>query len=211
MIDAILPSHHPDYILLRTITTRQNRPHYDFVVLSVTGMMGLVDKHSNSTDISTGSGNAAPITIALNDGSITSTDAVQVKAPNTETVINSDAPTTTTRDDNTASIIPIDLDPSIHRQVKNPIGILPDGRLVFTDRNLWICTALLPFLSPPAVGTSRRVNNSTRPVSNQVKRHFFLPHDWVTASGLRLCRVLRDGTVLCPSKGEVAVIRADLV
>ena len=35
-------------------------------------------------------------------------------------------------------------------------------------------------------------------------------HDWVITKDLRLCRVLRDGRLLCPSKGQVAVLEGDL-
>lgn len=94
---------------------------------------------------------------------------------------------------------PLTIPPSLASIVAHAVGILPDGRLVFLDKRLWVCTAPLP-LSP-----------DTASAAVDISRHFFLPHDWVTAQGLRLCRLLRDGTFLCPSKGEVAVMRGDLV
>ena len=207
LIDAILPSHHHGYLLLRTITARQNRPRYDFVVLPVGGIRGLMDEHINNTNNNIRIDNTTPVTIALNDDGTTGTDAVEEKVAEIEAILgNPDEPTTASIGDHTVPVMPIKLDSFIHSQVKHPIGILPDGRLVFIDRKLWVCTAQLPFAPPQTVGTT----STSRPVSNEVKRHFFLPQDWVTASGLRLCRVLRDGTVLCPSKGEVAVIRGDL-
>jgi hypothetical protein len=43
-----------------------------------------------------------------------------------------------------------------------------------------------------------------------IRGRFFIPRDWVSAEVLSLCRLLADGTVLCPRRGEVAVIRSSL-
>jgi WD40 repeat protein len=91
--------------------------------------------------------------------------------------------------------------PLSHSQI-HAIGILPDSRLVFLDRQLWVCTTALH-------GTTSL--SPSGPADTGIRRHFFLPHDWVTAQGLRLCRLLKDGTVLCPTKGQVAVVKGDLV
>lgn len=146
-VDAILDSHSDRFLLLRIITTRLNRPRYNFVVLST--------EHMYTT----------------------------ISAPNTGS-----APPTT--------IKPLHIPPFLASTITHAVGILPDGRLVFLDRRLWVCTAAL---SPPLRTAA------------EVSRHFFLPHDWVTEQGLRLCRLLRDGVFLCPSKGEVAVMKGDLV
>ncbi|KAI2463874.1 hypothetical protein F4781DRAFT_98384 [Annulohypoxylon bovei var. microspora] len=90
-------------------------------------------------------------------------------------------------------IRPIDLSENIIRAVLHPLGILPDGRLVFLDNNLWVCTA--------------HISNAT----DIITRHLFIPRDWVTESGLRLCQLLQDGTILFPSKGAVTIIRNDIV
>ncbi|KAI0888132.1 uncharacterized protein GGS22DRAFT_155137 [Annulohypoxylon maeteangense] len=97
------------------------------------------------------------------------------------------------RDETQASIKPVDLPETITQAVSHPLGVLPDGRMVFLDNNLWVCTTQL--------------SSATKTIT----RHFFIPHDWVTDSGLRLCQLLRDGTLLCPSKGEVAIIQNDMV
>lgn len=76
--------------------------------------------------------------------------------------------------------------------VEQVVGILPDGRMIYLDEDLWVCTA--------------QINGGT----DSIRRHFFIPRDWVNAAGLGLCQVLPDGTLLCPCKGEVAVIRSDL-
>lgn len=76
--------------------------------------------------------------------------------------------------------------------IRYPVGITPDGRIVFLDEGLWVCTAQLTQTS-------------------SIKRHFFLPHDWVTTSGAQLCQVLPDGTFPCPTKGRVAIIKSSLI
>jgi len=97
------------------------------------------------------------------------------------------------------SIEPLNLPPTLVSAIAYAIGVLPDNRLVFLDKRLWVCTAALPLPEGPV------------PKQVDIRRHFFIPRDWVTAQGLRLCRVLRDGTFLCPTKGEVAIMRGDLV
>ncbi|KAK6068745.1 NACHT and WD domain-containing protein [Seiridium cupressi] len=77
------------------------------------------------------------------------------------------------------------------REISYPVGIIPDGRLVFLDKGLWVCTAQL--------------NEQA-----SITKHFFIPHDWVTSSGLQLCQVLPDGTFLCPTKGRVAIIKSSI-
>ncbi|KAI1208242.1 uncharacterized protein F4807DRAFT_432137 [Annulohypoxylon truncatum] len=90
-------------------------------------------------------------------------------------------------------ISPIDISKSIVEAVLFPLGILPDGRLVFLDNNFWVCTA--------------HISDKT----DIMTRHFFMPHDWVTDSGLRLCQLLQDGTILCPRNGGVAIIQNNMV
>ncbi|KAI1777247.1 hypothetical protein F4818DRAFT_457157 [Hypoxylon cercidicola] len=96
-------------------------------------------------------------------------------------------------EDGSTPIRPVALPDTVAQAVSQPLGILPDGRLAFLDSNLWVCTSQLG-------GTTEAIT-----------RHFFIPHDWVTSSGLRLCQLLQDGTILCPSKGEVAIIQNDMV
>ena len=93
-----------------------------------------------------------------------------------------------------ASVIkPIELSNFVETTLLYPVGILPDGRFVFLDKKLWVCTTQLLEAESPLV------------------RHFFLPHDWVTSSGTRACQVLEDGSFLCPSKGEIAIIKSELM
>jgi hypothetical protein len=78
--------------------------------------------------------------------------------------------------------------------VLHPVGILQDGRLVFLDTYLWVCT--LPLQS---------IGSRTMPT-----RHFFVPRDWINNAGMMLCSMLKDGTILCPRRGELAAIRNDI-
>lgn len=82
---------------------------------------------------------------------------------------------------------------AIADHIERPPSILEDGRLVFLDENLWVCTARLP------CGPESRL-----------KRHFFLPRDWLTSAGLLLCRIQADGALLCPSRGEMAVVKSEI-
>jgi hypothetical protein len=43
-----------------------------------------------------------------------------------------------------------------------------------------------------------------------VKRHFFLPRDWLNIECLELAIITKDGTLFCPRNGEVAIIRDGL-
>jgi WD40 repeat protein len=155
-IDAILDSHCPRLLLVRTVTMHLNRPRYRFLVLPTQ----------------------------------------QIYTPTTIAVTTNPGPTIT-------PVKPLQIPHSLTSIITHAIGILTNGCLVFLDKQLWVCTATLPM--PPSA------SSWPHDAAKDVTRHFFLPHDWVTTQGLRMCRVLKDGTLLCPSKGEVAVMRGDLV
>ena len=89
---------------------------------------------------------------------------------------------------------PINLPSEVTNKIEVPLGILPGKKLVFLDKNLWMCT--LKF-------NSRR--QSTAP-----KRHYFIPRDWASTDSLAQCCLLQDGTFLCPKGDEVAVIASGL-
>ena len=63
--------------------------------------------------------------------------------------------------------------------------------LVFVDHDDWICSMVL--------------ENESR-TNVDVKRHFFLPQDWLNLESLRLAKVSRDGTLYYPRNGEVAIV-----
>ncbi|KAI9770636.1 MAG: hypothetical protein M1840_003228 [Geoglossum simile] len=60
-------------------------------------------------------------------------------------------------------------------------------RIVFLDQQNWLCTW--------------DVNWPTE----DFKRHFFLPKDWLNTSALQLVALNKQGTLLCPRNGEVAI------
>jgi WD40 repeat protein len=43
-----------------------------------------------------------------------------------------------------------------------------------------------------------------------IRRHFFLPKDWLSPGVLDLCIINGQGTILCPKNGEVAIIRSGI-
>ncbi|KAK5453601.1 hypothetical protein LTS15_006787 [Exophiala xenobiotica] len=108
---------------------------------------------------------------------------------------------------NTVSAAP--LPPDLQGQMAKPLGFLevdnlagrrqsstaaaraPDGShvLAFLDHSFWVCTYAI---------------NESRP--SRVKRHFFLPRDWLNLDWLDLAVMRADGVLLCPRNGEVALV-----
>lgn len=74
------------------------------------------------------------------------------------------------------------------------LGILPGKRLVFLDKDFWVCTLELNSVKHP----------------DAITRHYFLPRDWISTESLEQCCMLQDGTFLFPKDGEVAVIASGL-
>ncbi|KAL6714385.1 hypothetical protein ACLMJK_007808 [Lecanora helva] len=129
----------------------------------------------------------------------------------------------------TKSITPAQLPQYIADLVETPLTILSPDLFVFISTSLWICSWRFDFKSllgahpsddaepePPRSATTIKASPKLSRTRSEalmemgVTRHFFLPGDWVTKDSLALCRVLSDGTFLCPRKGEVAVIRSGL-
>ena len=68
------------------------------------------------------------------------------------------------------------------------IGTYQD-RIVFLDHDYWLCTWGID-----ADG-------------HDVKRHFFLPKDWLSPSTLEIAALNNQGTFFCPKRGNVAIVR----
>lgn len=62
-------------------------------------------------------------------------------------------------------------------------------RLVFLDHMNWLCTCIIGWEMGP------------------IKRHFFLPRDWINASTLGLLAFNKKGTLLCARDSDVAIVR----
>ena len=70
---------------------------------------------------------------------------------------------------------------------------IADQVLAFLNHDFWVCTYTL---------------SETRP--GRVKRHFFLPRDWLNLDWLELAVMRTDGVLLCPRNGEVALVENGL-
>lgn len=64
-----------------------------------------------------------------------------------------------------------------------------DHVLAFLDHEYWVCTYVLADGRP-----------------GRVRRHHFLPRDWINMDWLELAVMRPDGTLLCPRNGEVAIV-----
>ncbi len=73
-------------------------------------------------------------------------------------------------------------------QIKRLIGTYRD-RIVFLDHDYWLCTW--------------RIDTGL----DDVKRHFFLPKDWLNHNTLHMATLNAHGTFFCPKHGDVAIVR----
>ena len=73
-------------------------------------------------------------------------------------------------------------------QVKRLIGAFQNS-IVFLDHDYWVCTWELEARS------------------SDVKRHFFLPKDWLNTSTLQMATLNEEGTFFCPKFGHVIIVR----
>lgn len=117
-------------------------------------------------------------------------------------------PTNVEASSSTSVVATITIPDSIVATIEKPLNILGEDLLVYLDKSFWVCSCRIT-----------KENNNSRPrtepehqdgATTTMRRHFFLPRDWIDAESLKLCRVMADGTLLCPRKGEVAVVRSDL-
>lgn len=79
-------------------------------------------------------------------------------------------------------------------QIERPLNILMSDCLVFVDRSLWVCSWDM------ASGDD----------SSSIKRKFFIPRDWITLDSLSLLHLTESGTILCPRRGDLAIIKTCL-
>ena len=113
-----------------------------------------------------------------------------------------DALPTTNSSDSPKSIAPSELPFTVSDRIQKILGLVPHGTvrssmagiacdddIVFLDTAAWICS--WPF-GDDATST--------------VKRHFFLPQDWLNAESIELSTIATDGTIYIPRNGEIAVI-----
>lgn len=100
--------------------------------------------------------------------------------------------------------------------MREPLAFLSRNRLMFLDRDRWICTWKLPSAAARAGSAPRRggfkrpdgdLTKSSTVGANGVETHYFLPGDWVTADEAHLSAVMTNGTLLCPRNGDVATVQ----
>ncbi|OAL28874.1 hypothetical protein AYO20_09354 [Fonsecaea nubica] len=110
--------------------------------------------------------------------------------------------------DSTTPVTASPLPPDLQTHMAKPLGFLEADRnsrrrssampltstakathhtLAFLDHNFWVCTYTM------------HESNLGR-----VKRHFFLPRDWINLDWLDLAIMREDGVLLCPRNGEIA-------
>ena len=76
-------------------------------------------------------------------------------------------------------------------QVKRLVGTYQDA-MVFLDHDYWLCTW--------------KIDSGI----DDVKRHFFLPKDWLNPNMLQMAILNERGTFFCPRYGDVAIVRHGL-
>ena len=88
------------------------------------------------------------------------------------------------------------LPPSVLACIEIPLGFVEDTALknqryslAFLDVHFWVCSWSL---------------DDTR--GDRIRRHFFLPNDWINLDCLDMAVVTPDGRFVCPRNGEVAVV-----
>ncbi|KAI1275372.1 hypothetical protein F5Y07DRAFT_174872 [Xylaria sp. FL0933] len=87
--------------------------------------------------------------------------------------------------------------PDVISNMLMPLGILPGRRLVFIDRDLWVCSYPL----------GKRFHSATGALYN---RFYFIPRDWVTKDSLEQCALADDGTLFWPKGDRVVLIECSL-
>ena len=77
--------------------------------------------------------------------------------------------------------------------------------LTFLDREFWVCTGIVGGSSTPAT-----INGNGTANTGNVKRHFFIPRDWLNMECLELAVMTKEGTLLVPRNGEVVAVKGGL-
>lgn len=86
---------------------------------------------------------------------------------------------------------------NIASQILMPLGILPGRRLIFIDRDLWVCSYPLGKTFYSAIGAP-------------YDRFYFIPRNWVSKDSLENCVLGHDGTLFWPKGDRVALMECSL-
>ncbi|KAI0183667.1 hypothetical protein EV127DRAFT_17783 [Xylaria flabelliformis] len=87
--------------------------------------------------------------------------------------------------------------PDVVSHMLMPLGIIPGRRLVFIDRDLWLCSYPL----------GKSFHSTTGAIYN---RFYFIPRNWVTQDSLEQCVLAEDGTLFWPKGDRVVLIECNL-
>ncbi|KAF2963835.1 hypothetical protein GQX73_g9741 [Xylaria multiplex] len=87
--------------------------------------------------------------------------------------------------------------PDVVSHILMPLGILRGRRLVFIDRDLWVCSYPL----------GKTFYSATGALYN---RFYFIPRNWVTKDSLEQCVLADDGTLFWPKGDQVVLIECSL-
>lgn len=98
------------------------------------------------------------------------------------------------------TLLPAELTSSI----REPLAMLAGGCFAFLAVDGWVCTICLTSLKG---GWLQEAHNSGLR-KNAIKKHYFLPCDWVTTNEAHLCTITPDGILLAPKNGEVVAVES---
>lgn len=102
------------------------------------------------------------------------------------------------KDSSNVQIPAMEIPSELSSSIRFPLAILNNELLVYIDHTLWANS--WRFSSEGSESAHVR-----KPVCQ-----FFIPRDWIDAESLNLCKVLSDGTFICPRKGHLMIIKSNL-
>lgn len=105
-------------------------------------------------------------------------------------VLNTGDATTLSASDSSHDLGFLEIPSAVAEQAEIPLNILPNERFVFIDRSFRVCTWSL---------RSKRDGED-------IKRHFFIPRDWLPEQNSKLLHVTRQGSILCPRNEGFVII-----
>ena len=98
-------------------------------------------------------------------------------------------------------------------RVRIALGVLPGGRFVFLDWDLWVNSYKMVESAPQSVSpgvSSKPSKHHSHADDGLVQRHYFVPDDWAMGNSLDLCCMTADGTMIYSRDDKVSMIKADL-
>ncbi|KAI1451632.1 hypothetical protein F4805DRAFT_450804 [Annulohypoxylon moriforme] len=85
----------------------------------------------------------------------------------------------------------------ISHQVHVPLGIIHGFKLIFLDRNFWLCSYSI---DGPASSSLEKTYN----------RLYFIPRDWIGQNSVANCVLTEDGSLFWPRDDRVVIIECNL-